>query len=115
MFVTLMNCVQGTNQDIMKKAFLSMALLGLVAVGTVHAQDQDKKKNKDKNKTEQPADMKRDEMRKEDPNTKQQQLNKDEQQKLKDDQQKQYDPNQQPAQQPKTDPNQPTNPDSVPK
>src|SRR5262245_33600555 len=85
---------------IMKKVFLSVALLSLVAIGTVNAQDQ----KKDKQKKEQPADNKKDEMKQEDPNTKQQQLSNEEQQKLKDDQQKQYDPNQQPAQtEPKQD------------
>ena len=44
-------------------------------------------------------DMKKDELKKEDPNNQQEKLS-DEQQKLKEDQQKQYDPNQQPAQQP---------------
>jgi len=83
---------------IMKKAFLSMALLGLFAVGTVNAQEQDKKdRKKDKQKNEQPADMKKTDG-KEDPNTNQQKLS-NEEQKQKDDQQKQYDPNQQPAQQ----------------
>jgi len=81
----------------MKKVFLSMALLGLVAVGTVNAQDQDKKKDNN-TKQEQPADLKKDEVKKEDPNTKEQQMSNDAQQKAKEDQQKQYDPNQQPAQ-----------------
>jgi len=95
--VTLIQPEENTNLGIMKKVFLSMALLGLVAVGTVNAQDQDKKKD-NTNKQEQPADLKKDEVKKEDPNTKEQQMSNDAQQKAKEDQQKQYDPNQQPAQ-----------------
>ena len=87
---------------IMKKVFLSVALLGLFAVGTVNAQDQDKKK-----KEEQKTELKKDEVKQQDPNAQPQQMSNDEK-KAKEDQQKQYDPNQQPSQDQKTT-------DSVPK
>ena len=72
-----------------------MAFLGLLAVGTTYAQDQDKNKKNDKSKTEQPADMKSDDVKKENPDNNQQKLS-DDQKKANEDQQKQYDPNQQP-------------------
>jgi type III secretory pathway component EscV len=96
------NIVFISNFNIMKKVFLSVALLGLVAMGTVNAQDQDNKK-KDQTKTEQPADLKKDELKNQDPNTKQQEMSNDEKQKAEQSQ-KAFDPNQQPQDAaPKTD------------
>jgi hypothetical protein len=85
-----------TKNKIMKKVLLSAAFLGLLAIGTVNAQDQDKKTKQDPTKTDQPSDMKKDDSKSQDPNTKQQQMSNDQKQKL-DENQKAYDPNQQPA------------------
>jgi Ni/Co efflux regulator RcnB len=84
----------------MKKILLSAAFLGLLAVGTVNAQDQDKKTKQDPTKTDQPTDMKKDNSQ--DPNKKQQEMSND--QKQNQENQKAYDPNQQPTNPaPKTD------------
>jgi hypothetical protein len=94
----------------MKKGLLSVALLSLFAVGTVNAQDQDKKKKDDNKTVEQPADVKTNDQKTGHPDVQQERLSNE--QKAAEDRQKQFDPNQQPAQQP-----QPTDPktDTVPR
>lgn len=92
-----------TNNKVMKKILLSATFLGLLAVGTVSAQDQDKKTKQDPTKTDQPTDMKKDDLKNQNPNDKQQEMSNDQKQKT-DENQKAYDPNQQPTNtSPKTD------------